>query len=123
MQLLRIDFFFSANYQRQIMSSRGLIGREAFAAAIISPDNYCAKINRSLLRSQFRISDSSFLDTHFATLAAGNTVMIAARLVAADLAGYETLSGRRTVGISCRVMLLCKQTRMKKTLARCFSFS
>lgn len=54
------------------------------------------------------------LDTHFATLAAGNTVMIAARLIAADFAGYKALSGRRTVGISCRVMLLCKQTRIKK---------
>lgn len=40
--------------------------------------------------------------------------MITARLIAADLAGYETLGGRRAVGISCRVMLLCKQTRIKK---------
>jgi len=53
------------------------------------------------------------LDTHFAAFAAGNTVMIAARLIATDLARYKALSGRGTVGISCRVMLLCKQIRRK----------
>jgi len=49
--------------------------------------------------------------THFATLATGNAVMITARFITADLAGYKALSGCRTVGISCRVMLLCKQKK------------
>jgi len=40
--------------------------------------------------------------------------MIATRFVAADFARYEALRGRRTIGISCRVMLLCKQMKEKE---------
>lgn len=49
--------------------------------------------------------------THFAALAAGDSVVIAARLVAADLARHEALGGRRAVRVRCRVVLLCKKRR------------
>ena len=46
---------------------------------------------------------------YLASLAAGDSVVIAARLVSADFAGDERLGWRGAVAVCCSVLLLCTE--------------